>query len=70
MGLDEYIPASDGASLIEWPEMAKEAMPRRALEIELSYGEDGEGRLANLTALGGFDEARLDALRDEWEAGK
>ena len=34
MGLDEYIPAEDGASFIEWPQMAQEAMPEDALIYE------------------------------------
>ena len=33
MGLDEYIPAEDGASFIEWPQMAQEAMPEDALHV-------------------------------------
>ena len=68
MGLDEYIPARDGAALIEWPQMAGEAMPECALAIELFYGEDGVGRRVELTALGGFDEARLSAIKEEMEA--
>ena len=59
LGLEEYIPSSDGASLIEWPEMAEEAMPECRLEIALAYGEGGEGRHVTLSAHGGFDEARL-----------
>ena len=37
MGLDEYIPAGDGASFIEWPQMAQEAMPRIALHVHIAY---------------------------------
>ena len=65
MGLDEYIPAPDGATLIEWPQMAEEAMPERALIVEIAYGEDGEGRHVTLDARGGFDEERLRALEKE-----
>ena len=40
MGLDEYIPAEDGgASFIEWPQMAQEAMPEDALlHVHIAYG--------------------------------
>ena len=63
MGLDEYIPALDGVALIEWPDMAQEAMPECVLEVSLLYGDDGEGRHVTLTARGGFDEERLRDLR-------
>ena len=65
MGLEEYIPAPDGATLIEWPDMAPEAMPECVLEVTLLYGEEGEGRHVTLTARGGFDEERLRRLREE-----
>ena len=32
-GLDEYIPAADGATIIEWPERAEEALPPDAIRI-------------------------------------
>ena len=48
MGLEEYIPADDGATFIEWPEMAEEAMPEDALTVTLAYGEDGLTRSARL----------------------
>ena len=41
MGLDEYIPAEDGVSFIEWPQMAQEAMPEDALHVHIAYAEDG-----------------------------
>ena len=55
MGLDEYIPAEDGASFIEWPQMAQEAMPEDALHVDIAYAEDGAARVARLTACGAFD---------------
>ena len=59
MGLEEYIPADDGASFIEWPEMAEEAMPQSALTVTLTYTEDGLARCAQLTPGGAFDESRI-----------
>ena len=68
MGLDEYIPAEDGASFIEWPQMAQEAMPEDALHVDIAYAEDGAARVARLTAGGAFDEARIEAIRRRLEA--
>lgn len=65
LGLFEYLPAPDGASLVEWPERAQGALPERALDIELRYGADGEGRTAAITPLGGFDAARLAGIEEE-----
>ena len=50
-GLDEYIPSEDGASLIEWPQMAQEAMPEDALHVDIVYAEDGTARVATLDAV-------------------
>ena len=44
MGLDEFIPARDGASLIEWPQMAEEAMPEDHLTVSIRYAQDGAAR--------------------------
>ena len=68
MGLDEYIPAEDGASFIEWPQMAQEAMPEDALQVDIAYAEDGAARVARLTAGGAFDEARIEEIRRRLEA--
>ena len=68
LGLDEFIPARDGATLVEWPQMAGEAMPETALLIELIYGEDGEGRRVTLTPQGDFDGARLEGIDAQMEA--
>ena len=62
MGLEEYIPSTDGATFIEWPQMAEEAMPQSVLEVEIVYAMDGMARSLTLTPVGGFDAARLDAL--------
>lgn len=59
MGLDEYIPAVDGASLIEWPQMAQDAMPQDALRIRLGYAQDGMAREIELEPMGAFDEGRI-----------
>ena len=53
MGLDEYIPADDGASLIEWPQMAEGAMPADALRVTMRYSQDGEAREADIGLAGG-----------------
>ena len=68
MGLDEYIPTEDGASFIEWPQMAREAMPEDALHVDIAYAEDGAARVARLTAGGAFDEARIEEIRRRVEA--
>ena len=68
MGLDEFIPARDGASLIEWPQMAAEAMPQDALHVEILYAQDGLAREITLTPMGAFDEARLDEILKMTEA--
>ena len=62
MGLDEFIPARDGASLIEWPQMAAEAMPEDALAVEIRYADDGMAREITLTPTGAFDAARIDEI--------
>lgn len=62
MGLEEYIPAADGASLIEWPQMAWEAMPQDALEITLHYAQDGLARRIELESRGAFDGARIEEI--------
>ena len=62
MGLEEYIPAADGAAFIEWPEMAEEAMPEDALTVTLTYCEDGMARSVQLAPGGAFDQARIDEI--------
>ncbi len=69
MGLDEFIPARDGASLIEWPQMAEEAMPADHLAIDILYAEDGMARRISLTPSGAFDENRIDEILSMMEAG-
>ena len=62
MGLEEYIPSTDGATFIEWPQMAEEAMPESVLEVEIVYAMDGLARSLTMTGTGDFDMARLEAL--------
>ena len=62
MGLEEYIPSRDGASLIEWPQMAAEAMPADALGVDIRYAQDGMAREIRLTPMGAFDQARIDEV--------
>ncbi len=68
MGLEEYIPSADGASFIEWPQMAEEAMPEDVLDIEIVYAQEGCSRSVTLTPAGRFDAARLDGLKNKVEA--
>ena len=68
MGLEEYIPAADGVSFIEWPQMAQEAMPQDVLEIEIAYADDGLARSVYMTPCGGFDASWLDRLDEMMEA--
>lgn len=67
MGLEEYIPSVDGASFVEWPEMAEEAMPEDALTVTLTYAEDGMARRAQLTPGGAFSQARIDEIVRQME---
>jgi len=67
MGLDEFIPARDGASLIEWPQMAAEAMPEDHLSIEIRYAMDGEAREIAFEPCGAFDAARIDEILAKME---
>ena len=62
MGLDEFIPARDGASLIEWPQMAAEAMPPDHLAIDIRYANDGMDREISLLPAGAFDQERIDEI--------
>ena len=62
MGLDEFIPARDGASLIEWPQMAAEAMPSDHLAIDIRYANDGLAREITLTPMGALDKKRIDEI--------
>ncbi len=62
MGLDEFIPARDGASLIEWPQMAAEAMPEDHLAIDIRYANDGMAREITLTPMGAFDGKRVEEI--------
>ena len=68
MGLEEYIPASDGASMIEWPEMAPEAMPEDRLDITIEYIDEGMGRRVTLEGRGVFDEKRIEEIVAKMEA--
>ena len=63
MGLEEYIPSADGATFIEWPQMAQEAMPQDVLEVEIVYAQEGMARSLTMTPMGGFEAERLDALK-------
>ena len=67
MGLDEFIPARDGASLIEWPQMAAEAMPGDHLAIDIRYANDGMAREITLTPMGAFDEKRVEEILRKME---
>lgn len=67
MGLDEFIPARDGASLIEWPQMASEAMPESHLAINIRYAMDGEAREIALEPRGAFDDSRLEEILAKME---
>lgn len=62
MGLEEYIPARDGATLIEWPQMAQEAMPQDHLAIDIRYAQDGMARELRLTPMGAFETARVEEM--------
>ena len=67
MGLEEYIPSLDGATFIEWPQMAQEAMPESVLEVEITYAQEGLSRSVTLIPMGDFDAARLDKMAKDLE---
>ena len=67
MGLEEFIPARDGASLLEWPQMAAEAMPEDHLAISICYAMDGEAREIVLEPRGAFDMSRIDEILQKME---
>jgi len=69
MGLDEFIPARDGAALIEWPQMAREAMPEDHLAIDIRYANDGMAREITLQPIGAFDEERMEEILRMMEDG-
>ena len=69
MGLDEFIPARDGAALIEWPQMAGEAMPEDHLAIDIRYANDGMAREITLQPIGAFDEERMEEILRMMEDG-
>jgi tRNA threonylcarbamoyladenosine biosynthesis protein TsaE len=66
MGLDEYIPAEDGASFIEWPQMAQ-LSPERSIALRIARGEGDDDRVIELENCGvpGFDEGALAEWRRE-----
>ena len=67
MGLEEYIPSLDGATFIEWPQMAQEAMPESVLEVNITYAQEGLSRSVQMIPMGDFDAARLDKMVRELE---
>ncbi len=68
MGLDEYIPSVDGATLVEWPRQAAEAMPPDALHVQIRYADDGMAREIALEPMGAFDASRVDEILKTMEA--
>lgn len=56
-GFEEYF-RSDGACLVEWPELAGPSLPAPDLRIALAFdGEAGDGGGARVARLDAFDEA-------------
>lgn len=48
----------EAVAVIEWPEMAEEALPEVRLSIAIAYGEGETERQLTLTREGGFREVR------------
>ena len=61
-GLDEHIPSGDGVCLIEWPEIAPEAIPDGAMRLRI-VPEDGARRIFT-------EDERLAALLPAAEEGE
>ncbi len=64
LSLEEYL-YGDGVSVIEWPEMAEEAVPETHLQITICAGGES-GRRLSVEPAGGFhalDFTKLEAWR-------
>lgn len=46
LGLDDYLGAADGLALVEWPQVAPEALPASALTVEIQALSPTKRRLA------------------------
>lgn len=58
IGLDEAL--DDGAAVIEWPERLEGHLPPDRLDIEISLGDDSEGREARLVPHGAWEGRGLE----------
>lgn len=62
-GLDEVL-GGDGVAVVEWPQRAGEAMPRRHLRIDIDFGAESEERCLAFTLSGDMPETILAGLEE------
>ena len=64
LGLEEYIERG-GISLVEWPQIGKELLPREALWVEIELTEDDydRARMVHISAQGEKYQEKLERLR-------
>jgi tRNA threonylcarbamoyladenosine biosynthesis protein TsaE len=66
LGLSELLD-DDGVTLIEWGDAIAQTLPRDYLEVRLSFTEDTEARLIELTAVGVGWSARTRVVSEALE---
>lgn len=49
IGLAEYLTAPDSLTVIEWPEHARDILPRRTIHIRFKYGKKQDERVIEVT---------------------
>lgn len=64
LGLDDYL-ESGGISLIEWPQIGEDLLPREALQVEIELADEDydRERIVRISALGKKYEEKLERLR-------
>lgn len=64
LGLEDYV-ESGGISLIEWPQIGKDLLPREALRVEIELAEDDydRERIVHISAQGEKYREKLERLR-------
>jgi len=64
LGLEEYMERG-GISLVEWPQIGKNVLPREALWVDIELTEDDydRARMVHISALGNKYQEKLERLR-------
>lgn len=63
MAMDEYL-YDEGISVVEWPDIAREAIPERHLRIRIDVSEEND-RTFTLMPAGGFREVDRPKLEEQ-----